>query len=49
MIELPRPPEELLAQVPPVVRAYLEALEAVVATLQARVTELEARPRQDSS
>jgi len=47
--ELPRPPEILLAQVPPVVRAYLEALEGVVATLQARVTELEARPRQDSS
>jgi transposase len=47
--ELPRPPEELLAQIPPAVRAYLEALEAVVATLQGRVAELEARLRQDSS
>jgi len=49
MTELPRPAEELLAQVPSVIRAYLEALEAAVASLQARVTELEARLRQDSS
>jgi len=42
MSEVPRPPEELLADVPPVVRAYLEALEA-------RLAELEARLRQDSS
>src|SRR5215207_1006787 len=48
-MELPRPPEELLAQTPPAVRAYLEALEAVVVHLQGRVAELEARLRQDSS
>jgi transposase len=40
--ELPRPPEELLAELPPAVRAYLEALEG-------RLAALEARLRQDSS
>lgn len=51
MIALERPPEELLAQTPPVVRAYLEALEAleaVVTSLAARVADLEARLGQDS-
>src|SRR5688500_20026178 len=42
MSELPRPPEELLAALPPAVRTYLEALEA-------RLAELDARLRQDSS
>jgi transposase len=41
MRELPRPPEELLAALPPAVRTYLEALEA-------RLAELDARLRQDS-
>jgi len=48
-MEMPRPPEEVLAQVPAAVRAYLEALEAAVVSLQARVVEVEARLRQDSS
>jgi transposase len=47
--ELPRPPEEVLVQTPPAVRAYLEALEAMGAALRARVDALEARLRQDSS
>jgi transposase len=49
MTDLPRPPEELLAQVPPVVRAYLEALEVLVAAQETRLAALEARLRQDSS
>src|SRR6266496_1798876 len=48
-MEMPRPPEEVLAQVPAAVRAYLEALEAAVVSLQARGVEVEARLRQDSS
>jgi transposase len=48
VIALERPPEEWLAQTPPVVRAYLEALEALVTSLAARVADLEARLGQDS-
>ncbi len=49
MIDLPRPPAELLAQVPPVIRAYFEALEALVVAQEARIAALEARLGQDSS
>ncbi len=49
MSELARPPEELLAQTPPAVRAYLEALEARLAEQDARIAALEARLRQDST
>ena len=49
MTELPRPPEELLAQTPPVVRAYLVVLEARLVEQDARIAALEARLRQDSS
>jgi transposase len=56
MLELPRPPEELLAQTPVPVRMYIAALEAAVTGLQARLAEhgarlatLEARLRQDST
>lgn len=48
MIALERPSEELLAQTPPVVLVYLEALESVVTSLQARLGEVEARLGQDS-
>jgi transposase len=47
--ELPRPPEELLAQTPPAVRAYLEVLEARSVEQEARIAALEARLRQDST
>ena len=46
---LPRPPEEILAQLPPVIRAYLEALEGLVVAQEARIADLEARLGQDSS
>ena len=46
---MPRPPEDLLAEVSPVVRAYIEALEAAVKGQDARIAVLEARLRQDSS
>jgi len=46
--EIPRPPEELLAEVSPAVRAYIEALEAVASAQDARIAALEARLRQDS-
>ena len=56
MIELPRLPDEVRATLPPVVGAYIAAVEAAVqtlvttnATLQARVAELEARLGQNSS
>jgi transposase len=47
--ELPRPPGELLAQVPPVVLAYVAALEARLVEQDARLAALEARLRQDST
>ncbi|HVE74177.1 MAG TPA: IS66 family transposase [Mycobacteriales bacterium] len=46
---LPRPPEELLAQTPPAVVAYLGALEARLVEQDARIVALEVRLRQDSS
>ena len=46
---MPRPPEELLAEVSPAVRAYIEALEAVAVAQDARIAALEARLGQDSS
>lgn len=46
---MPRPPEDLLAEVSPAVRAYIEALEAVAQAQDARIAALEARLRQDSS
>lgn len=49
MNALPRPPEELLAQAPPPVRAYLEALEVRLAEQDARLAALEAGLRQDST
>ena len=49
MNALPRPPEELLAQTPPAVRAYPGALEARLVEQEARIAALEARLRQDSS
>ena len=49
MSVLPRPPDELLAGLPPAVVAYLEALEALVVAHEARIAALEARLRQDSS
>ena len=49
MSVLPRPPDEVLAGLPPAVVAYLEALEALVVAHEARIAALEARLRQDSS
>lgn len=49
MSVLPRPPDEVLAGLPPAVVAYLEALEALVVAHEARLAALEARLRQDSS
>src|SRR5919197_3822856 len=49
MNALPRPPEEVLAGLPPAVVAYLQALEALVVAHEARIVALEARLRQDSS
>lgn len=49
MSEVPRPPEELLAEVSPAIRAYIEALEAAVRAQDARIALLEARLREDSS
>jgi len=49
MSELPRPSEEVLAGLPSAVRAYLAALEAMVTSQEARLAELEAGLRQDSS
>src|SRR5919197_4765420 len=49
MSALPRPPEEVLAGLPPAVVAYLQALEALVVAHEARIVALEARLRQDSS
>jgi len=46
---LPRPPDEVLAGLPPEVVAYLGALEALVVAHEARLAALEARLRQDSS
>ena len=46
---MPRPPEELLAEVSPAVRAYIEALEAAMQAQDARIVALEARLRQDSN
>ena len=45
---MPRPPEELLAEVSPAVRAYIDALEAVARAQDARIAALEARLREDS-
>src|SRR5712691_9796117 len=56
MVEVPPLPEEVRAQLPPVVTAYLTALEAAVQTLTqanflltARVAELDERLGQNSS
>lgn len=49
MSVLPRPPDEVLAGLPPAVVAYLEALEVLVVAHEARIAALEARLRQDSS
>ena len=49
MSELPRPSEELLAELRPAMRAYLEAVEARLVEQEARIAALEARLRQDSS
>lgn len=49
MSEVPRPPEEVLAEVSPAVRAYIDALEAALQAQDARIAVLEARLRQDSS
>jgi transposase len=47
--EVPRPSEELLAEVSLAVRAYIGALEAAMEAQAARIAALEARLRQDSS
>src|SRR3954469_9603990 len=49
MSVLPRPPADVMAGLAPAVVAYLEALEALVVAHEARIAELEARLRQDSS
>ena len=49
MVELPELPDEVRATLPPVVAAYVAALEAAVAALTARVADLEARLGQNSS
>src|SRR5215212_4377379 len=49
MSEVPRPPEELLAEVSPAIRAYIEVLEAAMRAQDARIALLEARLREDSS
>ena len=48
-MDLPPLPEDIRATLPPVVAAYLTALETAVQTLSARVAELEARLGQNSS
>ena len=49
MSALPRPPDEVLAELPPAVAAYLGALEARVVAHEARVGAREGRLRQGSS
>ena len=49
MVDLPPPPNEIRAMLPPVVAASIKALEAAVATVTERVAELEARLGQNSS
>jgi transposase len=49
MSALPRPPGDVMVELAPAVVAYLEALEALVVAHEARIAELEARLRQDSS
>ncbi|MCL6554547.1 MAG: DUF6444 domain-containing protein [Firmicutes bacterium] len=49
MVELPALPDEVRGTLPPVAVAYIAALEAAVATLAARVADLEARLGQNST
>ena len=49
MDELPSLPDEVRGTLPPAAVAYIAALEGAVATLTARVAELEARLGQNST